>query len=88
MSAGAPQSTFFPASTSPATAYQRHHDPIHSHRPASVIVNLVFLVIATSVGLFRLYTRAFVSKVLGSDDVFIVFAIVCGPALECRHLLT
>jgi hypothetical protein len=81
MSTGAPLATF-PASAS----RQMQHDNTGRRGLVPVVINLVFLAIATSVGLFRLYTRAFVSKVFGSDDVFIVFAIVSRRLSFCQQM--
>jgi ABC-type Na+ efflux pump permease subunit len=75
MTTGAPQTTFLAS----IAAHQPQVDDPSRRGLASAIVNLVFLAIATSVGLFRLYSRGFVTKTFGSDDLFIIFALVSLP---------
>jgi hypothetical protein len=44
--------------------------------PALLIVNGVFIAIVIAVVLLRLYTRIFIKRWVGSDDIFIVIATV------------
>lgn len=54
--------------------------------PEVVIVNSVFLAFATLFIVLRLYTRLFVRKWFGIDDVFILIAYVCSST--DRHTMT
>lgn len=50
-------------------------DPV-TRGPALIIVNAIFLSLCTIALLLRLYTRVFIKRWFGSDDVFIILAYV------------
>lgn len=47
--------------------------------PALIIVNAVFISLCTITLFLRLYTRIFIKRWFGSDDVFIILAYVRPP---------
>ena len=65
-----------------------------SQGPALIIVNSIFIGLATVVFILRIVTRLFVRKWIGLDDFFIAMAWVCtNPAslrlpndLPCRSV--
>ena len=46
-------------------------------------LNIVLLVLSTTVLVLRLYARAYMLKSLGKDDIFIVLAWVCKEKRIC-----
>ena len=53
-------------------------DPIR-RGPSLVIVNSVLLPLAIVIVGLRLYTRLFIIRSAGLDDLFIALAVVCNP---------
>ena len=52
-------------------------DPV-TRGPSLVVVNAIFIALVTVIVLARLYTRIFIKRWFGSDDVFIILAFVSG----------
>lgn len=50
-------------------------DPV-TRGPALIIINIIFVSLCTILLFLRLYTRIFVKRWFGSDDVFIILAYV------------
>lgn len=49
--------------------------------PALVIVNAILIALVVVAVLLRLYARLFIKRWFGSDDIFIILALVCSPSL-------
>jgi hypothetical protein len=49
---------------------------------ALVVVNAIFIALVVIVVVLRLYTRIFIKRWFGSDDIFILLALVCPIPLR------
>ncbi|KAH7058690.1 hypothetical protein B0J12DRAFT_737323 [Macrophomina phaseolina] len=61
-------------------------DPV-TRGPALIIVNAIFLSLCTIALLLRLYTRVFIKRWFGSDDVFIILAYISTVALTINVII-
>lgn len=57
-------------------------DPV-TRGPALIIINAIFISLCTIVLFLRLYTRIFIKRWFGSDDVFIILAYVRSSHYIC-----
>ena len=60
----------------------------HTSGDAVSGVTIAFTIAAAICTILRLYTRFFLNKMGGVDDVFIAIATVCSPRLHLRLALT